>query len=88
MYKIYGRPNCGWCVKAKNLALVKGVSFEYIDIDENLAARRYILNVQGHRTVPQIYFEDGDLVQYVGGFEAFKAELDDTDSNGDVPENV
>ena len=32
MYTIYGRPNCGWCVRAKGLLSSNNVEYKYIDI--------------------------------------------------------
>jgi glutaredoxin len=59
---IYSKNNCPFCVKAKNLLKLKGVSYEEIRIDEmsNVAHKEFIV-AEGHRTVPQIY-QDGKLL--------------------------
>lgn len=86
MYVIYGRPGCRWCVSATRLAYDAGVSFDYIDISENQEAFKFITEVIKAETVPQIFHAAGS-VRLIGGFDEFKAELQDTDPKKDVPEN-
>lgn len=72
---IYGKPNCPWCDRAKELAKTKvGIEVEYIDISSlpNPAATLTQLVGKPVTTVPQI-FVDGVPV---GGFESFKPYVD------------
>lgn len=68
MITIYGKPSCGYCDLAKNMAKKGNLEFEYKDITltkfrEELFSRAPV----EVKTVPQI-FVDG---QYVGGYDKF-----------------
>lgn len=67
---IYGKPNCSWCVRAKDLAATNPeIEVEYIDIVEAGLGKDELTNIVGKlvTTVPQIIV-DGIAV---GGYEAF-----------------
>ena len=59
MFTIYTKPNCNYCVKAKDLLIMKGEPFLEIDISENTDARER-LKSRGFKTVPQIFYPDGE----------------------------
>jgi glutaredoxin 3 len=69
MIKVYSKENCPQCVKAKTLLKRHGYSFEEVRIDEDDAARNFLL-AEGHRSVPQLYVDEMLLVE--GGFAAFE----------------
>ena len=66
MITVYSRANCPFCVQAKNLLKLKGIEYTEVKIDEDAAAKDFVLE-QGHRTVPQIY-QDGILL-VEGGYQ-------------------
>lgn len=66
MYKIFGKPACVYCTKAKNLLDRKGIEYEYVDISTDADAYDFIVNENGFRTVPQIWGNE----TYIGGYEA------------------
>lgn len=76
---------------AKGLLKNNDIAFEEINIEEDTAARDFVIN-EGHRTMPQIY-RDGKLF-VSGGFQglqgmgvtAIKEQLEgiDTSSLGDI----
>lgn len=53
-------------MQAKNLLKLKGVNYTEVKIDEDAAAKDFILS-EGHRTVPQLY-KDGKLL-VEGGYQ-------------------
>ncbi len=58
--KMYGAPWCGDCKRAKKFFGEQRVSYEWIDIDQDDAARQYVEELQnGGRTIPTIIFPDG-----------------------------
>lgn len=61
---VYGRDNCPYCVKAKELLDSRGLQYEYIDVSENQDAREFIKSI-GCTTVPQVFYDD-DV--YIGGY--------------------
>lgn len=67
-YTVYSKPNCGFCVKAKDLLESRSIEFLEIDVSKD-AEKLNWLKQQGFRTVPQIYAEAGDNTEYVGGYE-------------------
>lgn len=73
MLTIYSKNNCAFCGHAKTLLTSKNVKFEEINIENDPAAREFILS-EGHRTVPQIY--KNGLLFVEGGFQGLK-KLDD-----------
>jgi glutaredoxin 3 len=66
MLTVYSKNNCPFCEQAKGLLTKKDIPFEVIKIDEDNAAREWLLE-QRHRTVPQIYLNGKLFVE--GGFQ-------------------
>ena len=77
MLTVYSKNNCPFCEQAKGLLTKKGIPFEVIKIDEDSAAREWLLE-QRHRTVPQIYRAGKLFVE--GGFQGL-AKLTDEQLN-------
>lgn len=67
--KIYTREGCGYCTAAIRLLRSKGVAFQHIDATGDPATRRWLAEVSGQATVPQIFI-DG---RSVGGFTDIRA---------------
>ena len=67
--KIYTTSWCGYCSAALRLLRNKGVDFEQIDVDGDAKMRRWLVEVTGRTTVPQIFI-DGEPV---GGFTDIRA---------------
>lgn len=61
---VYGKANCPYCAAAKDELDIRGVQYDYIDLDE---IGKTAAEVTGRKvkTVPQIYIEG----QYVGGYD-------------------
>ena len=51
---VYGKPDCPFCVKAKDILDNKNISYTYIDIAENPSEKEFLLE-KGLKTVPQIF---------------------------------
>lgn len=72
---IYGRINCPFCIRAKNLAeklrnKKNNFNFEYIDITEKNLSKEYLSKKAGKKidTIPQIFVDD----IHIGGYVDFK----------------
>lgn len=63
---IYGRANCLYCDKAKQLVIDKKLEYTYIDIREAGLGKEELTKLVGKEvlTVPQIFKDD----KYVGGY--------------------
>lgn len=68
MITLYTKDNCPYCDGAK--ALLKSWNEDYVEMDSTLDENRNFLISNGHKTVPQIYFENVLLVE--GGYTGLK----------------
>lgn len=66
MITMYTKNNCQYCVQAKTMLNMQGISFEEVNIEQVPSAREFLI-AEGHRTVPQIY-QDGKLL-VPGGYQ-------------------
>jgi glutaredoxin 3 len=66
---IYTRHWCGYCTAAERLLEGKGVAFENIDCTGDREKRRWLAEVTGRTTVPQIFI-DG---RAIGGYDDMRA---------------
>ncbi len=61
--KVYGAPWCPDCRRSKKFLAEHRVAFEWIDIDQDVEARRVVETLQGGgRTIPTIVFPDGSYL--------------------------
>jgi mycoredoxin len=61
--KMYATSWCGDCRMAKRWFDSHGISYEYINIEEDDAAADYVVQVnRGRRSVPTIVFPDGSVL--------------------------
>lgn len=69
-FKVYGKPNCPYCVRAMDLLDSKGIKYEYIDVTKSPEALKFIKEDLGCRTVPQIFEVENDTdMEHIGGFD-------------------
>lgn len=76
-YIVYGKPNCPFCDKAKNLLESKGKEYVYVDVSENQDAYNYLVS-NGFRSVPQVFLKgksDDSTLVHVGGYEGLLKAL-------------
>lgn len=60
---IYGTSWCPDCRRAQRVLDQNGVSYTYINIEENREAAEYVVTVnRGFRSVPTIVFPDGSIL--------------------------
>lgn len=55
---MYTKDGCDHCIQAKSWLDYHNVDYREINISEDIAAREFVVG-QGHRTVPQIYYDTG-----------------------------
>lgn len=65
MITLYSKPNCPYCDRAKIWLEKNDIPYNTINVMEDNASLEFIKS-QGHKTVPQIYFENKLLVE--GGY--------------------
>jgi glutaredoxin 3 len=53
--RIYTTPFCGYCMLARQLLGRKGVRYTEIDVSNDQATRRMLVETTGQRTVPQVF---------------------------------
>jgi glutaredoxin len=78
MIKVYGKPNCAFCTKAKNLLEQRNLDYEYKDVSvvENMTALKEAYPLA--KSVPQIWISG----THVGGYNQLVKYLEDTGYNG------
>jgi mycoredoxin len=60
---MYGTPWCGDCRVARRVLDQHRIEYQYIDIEQDEAARRYVVEVnRGNQSVPTILFPDGSVL--------------------------
>jgi mycoredoxin len=60
---MYGTAWCYETKRARNVFDQNNIPYEYIDIDYDMDARKYVEKVnQGFRSVPTIVFPDGSII--------------------------
>ncbi|MGK2941468.1 MAG: glutaredoxin 3 [Immundisolibacter sp.] len=69
MVTIYTGALCGYCAMAKRLLEDKGVAYQEIPVDLDVAQRADMERRSGRRTVPQIFIGE----QHVGGYDDLAA---------------
>lgn len=72
--KIYGKSNCPWCDRAKDLAERYKLKYTYYDITEKQYYDELKESVPNLKTVPQIFWND----RHLGGYNEFATELEST----------
>jgi glutaredoxin 3 len=66
MIIMYTKNNCPYCVQAKAMLNMRGITFDEVNIEQVPSAREFLIK-QGHLTLPQIY-QDGKLL-VEGGYQ-------------------
>ncbi len=65
MIEIYGKADCSYCIKAKNLLDTHMVAYDYFSIGEDITTEEVIEMFPGVKTVPVVAV-NGNLL---GGYE-------------------
>lgn len=69
---IFGKPNCGFCEKAKFLCEMKGIEYRYLSLGTDCTIEELTEQVGfAPRSVPQIFVDD----KHIGGYDALKKQL-------------
>ena len=55
--RIYTTPFCGYCTRVKRLLEGKGVRYEEVDVARDALTRRWLVEVTGMTTVPQVFVD-------------------------------
>jgi glutaredoxin 3 len=62
MLTIYTKDWCGYCIQAKQYLTQNNFEFEEYNISNNEEARKFLM-LEGHKSVPQIYYKEKLLVE-------------------------
>ena len=62
MITVYTKNYCPYCVQAKKQLESMGFEYEEINIETDAESRSWLIE-QGHRTMPQIYYQGKLLVE-------------------------
>ncbi|WP_257281379.1 MULTISPECIES: GrxA family glutaredoxin [unclassified Endozoicomonas] len=72
-FTVFGRPGCGYCVRAKEVLESRGLPMLYVDIHAEGITKADLEKTVGKRveTVPQIFHGQ----KYIGGYTELDAYL-------------
>ena len=70
MITLYSKPDCPYCDRAADYLKRNNFLFTKVDVIEDANALDFIKS-KGHKTVPQVYYENRLLVE--GGYDGLKA---------------
>jgi glutaredoxin 3 len=71
MYKVYTKPDCPYCVKAKSLLKMKGLGFTEVKIGTDVTREFVMENFPSMRSVPIITKDD----VLIGGYTQLEESL-------------
>ncbi len=72
---VYTTSWCGYCHRLMTVLKSNGISYEAVDIEQDLAAAEFVSSVNnGNRTVPTVKFADGSTMTNPSAAEV-KAKL-------------
>ena len=69
---IYGKKDCPFCAMAKEELKLRGIVYDYVDLQEIGKTAKEVTGRRDVKTVPQIYIEG----EYVGGYDELMVYLD------------
>ncbi len=69
--EIWGRENCTYCEKAKEICIERKIPFEYIDVNTPALLDSFKENFPDHKTVPQIKYKG----KHIGGYTELVKKL-------------
>lgn len=62
---VYRTPSCSYCFRVHHLLTSKGVPFQEVDVSDDPAKRKWLVDVTRQRTVPQVFING----KPVGGYD-------------------
>jgi len=74
MIEVYGKQNCNWCVKAREILNQHGINYKYYSVGDDVGIDFIMESFPGVKTVP-IIVVDG---KRIGGYEELRAYLEET----------
>ena len=79
MITVYGKDNCGYCTKAKNLLESRSIPFTYLTVGEDIGINEFKEQYPDVKSVPFIL--NNDLI--IGGFDNLQVYLEETAGGND-----
>jgi GrxC family glutaredoxin len=62
---IYSTQYCPWCQRAKGLLDQQGIEYTEVDVTEDRALQKEMIERTGRQSVPQIFFG----TEHIGGYD-------------------
>jgi len=78
MIEIYGKPQCPFCDKAKNLCETRKFKYTYKSLGTDYTREELLEQFPNARTVPQIVING----EKIGGYDQFTKYLEETNYTG------
>ena len=76
MYTIYSKPNCSFCMQAKQLLEMEQLPFEYKQLGTHYSLQEFMALAPDTKSFPQIFFVDKNgNKDLVGGYSELVEHL-------------
>lgn len=73
---VWGKDNCPFCDKAKNLLIQNGYEIEERKIGRGFTREQLLEEVPDARSVPQVFLEESQGWILIGGYDALVGYMD------------
>jgi glutaredoxin 3 len=73
MIEVYGKPDCNYCTKAKDLLNSKLVAFDYYSVGEDVTTEEVIERFPNARSVPVVVVNGN----HIGGYEELRTLIEE-----------
>lgn len=80
LFRIYGKPDCVWCERAKDLITSKGDTFKFLELGIDFDMEELQSTFGNIKTVPQIIYEDNFGWIVIGPYTALEKYYGSTGS--------
>jgi len=74
MITVYGKHNCNWCVKAREVLNAYNMQYEYLNVGEDIGITEFLEMYPGTKTVPLIEVDGKKL----GGYQELTRYVEET----------
>ena len=78
MITIYTKPDCAFCVRAKNILKSRGIAFEEHKLGEDFTIEEFRTWFQGFKTFPAIMVDN----RLLGGYDDLRAAIAENENFG------
>lgn len=73
MIEVYGKPDCNYCVKAKNFLDSKSIAYDYYTVGQDITTEEVIERFPSARSVPVVVVNG----THIGGYDELQKLIEE-----------